>query len=62
MYWNNDTKAAIDVAIAIPMCPKGFISRRLKKRLVRNTIKLYFTGVIVSPLAKKFGIKAFTIT
>ena len=62
IYWYKETKAAIDVAAAIPTCPNDFINIRLNVRLVKNTTKLYFTGVVVSPLAKKFGIRAFTIT
>ena len=50
------------VLLAIPICPSGPISNRFNIKFVINTTALYFTGVLVSPLAKKLGIKAFTIT
>ena len=62
IYWYKDTKEAMDVAVAIPICPRGPINSRFNIKFDINTIALYFTGVLVSPLAKKFGIRAFTIT
>ena len=61
-YSHNETKAAMVVAEAMPMCPKGDIKIMAKTRLVNKTIAEYLTGVLVSPRAKKLGANALTKT
>ena len=62
IYKCKETKAAIVVAQAIPTCPKGLIKITAHIKLVNRTVAEYFTGVLVSPRAKKFGARALTKT
>ena len=54
--------AAREVARATPTCLSGKMRTMLKMRFETRETILYLTGVLVSPLAKKFGASALTIT